>query len=776
MKLLRTFVAIGFLTSLFLGCSGSSSSSSDDEDSISSSDAEGASDEKSSSSGKSKGNSSGTSGQNSSNSSSKSSSSAAPALVSPCRANGVDTCVYGILTDKRDGHSYKTVVIGTQVWMAENLNYEAADALNFCFFANDCEKIGRHYEWSSAVDSVNTGNGSTEATCPKKLPVKGVCPDGWHIPSRDEWETLNDNVGRDESNINLRASEEWDGGWYTFSDKRQDPYGFSVLQTMKANTANLHPYAMAAYWLVDPDTCGINYTYIFSTGNAHASHITKVSAGQAPGYERFANSIRCLRDEPYTGTVENDPVSTTTHKPHTIEYYLNPDKTYGEFTDERDGKVYKTLEIDGQTWMVQNLSYETPDGRSSCFEDDEKICDVFGRIYPWTTVVDSAGRKMTGDTPTRGYEIIQGICPDGWHVPSQNEWLTLLVPAASDTVQRSSEIRLMDAAPRFMSNKMWMQGPTHTDEFGFSILPAFNRDSAIYLSSLGGIGFNDVGHCFAAIFRSDVDQSNVVWAGAVEKPGFVRCIKDGSAVRYPAEAEALEPCNLNGVDNCQYGTLTDKRDGRTYKTVTIGEQEWMAENLRYIDSDISPNLTICKDSLEENCEKYGRLYRWGVAIDSKSLTEDQRKLCGNYGCTLERNHQGICPDGWRLPNLVDFEILDRSTNISPEKNSSNAVSLASATAWNDTLLRPDSLNANLYGLNIVPTEWENSPMEARASSDIWSSSVGDYGHYASGGGQGHPFIYARFANGGKENGNVLIWYIWGDGDSQDYKAVRCIKE
>ena len=102
MKLLRTFVAIGFLTSLFLGCSGSSSSSSDDEDSISSSDAEGASDEKSSSSGKSKGNSSGTSGQKSSNSSSKSSSSAAPALVSPCRANGVDTCVYGILTDKRD--------------------------------------------------------------------------------------------------------------------------------------------------------------------------------------------------------------------------------------------------------------------------------------------------------------------------------------------------------------------------------------------------------------------------------------------------------------------------------------------------------------------------------------------------------------------------------------------------------------------------------------------------------------------------------------------------
>ena len=102
--------------------------------------------------------------------------------------------------------TYKGVKIGQQTWMAENLNYEyeVNDAVygNFCYGneKSNCTKYGRLYTWAAAMDSAGKwGNNSMGCgyveDCSPSYPVRGVCPYGWHLPSRAEWEILIREVG-----------------------------------------------------------------------------------------------------------------------------------------------------------------------------------------------------------------------------------------------------------------------------------------------------------------------------------------------------------------------------------------------------------------------------------------------------------------------------------------------------------------------------------------------------------------------------------------------------
>ncbi len=103
------------------------------------------------------------------------------------------------LCDTRDYQIYNTVTVDGTTWMTQNLNYnndqktEELDSSSFCL-DNDPEKCkvsGRLYLWSAAIDSAGleangTYCGNGEAICKFSDPVKGVCPDGWHLPSIDE--------------------------------------------------------------------------------------------------------------------------------------------------------------------------------------------------------------------------------------------------------------------------------------------------------------------------------------------------------------------------------------------------------------------------------------------------------------------------------------------------------------------------------------------------------------------------------------------------------------
>jgi uncharacterized protein (TIGR02145 family) len=105
-------------------------------------------------------------------------------------------------TDSRDGKVYKKVVIGRQVWMAENLNYAAEGSKCYKNKSSNCEKYGCLYDWSTAMRA---------------------CPAGWHLPIDAEWKTLENTVGGS-AGKKLKSTSGWNN-----NGNGTDEYGFSAL-------------------------------------------------------------------------------------------------------------------------------------------------------------------------------------------------------------------------------------------------------------------------------------------------------------------------------------------------------------------------------------------------------------------------------------------------------------------------------------------------------------------------------------------------------------------
>lgn len=457
-------------------------------------------------------------------------------MILPCRDDKIDTCIYGSLTDERDGQTYKTVVIGKQVWMAQNLNYETADELSYCFYKDNCREKGRIYEWAAAMDSLKTGHGGTDESYPTKTPVQGACPAGWHIPSESEWETLFKGIGP-YVGVQLRVPDIWD---HSFKDEDssngKNAYGFSAYPTGYLYHGEvMYSTSQTCFWSISSEeSSGIHYTYKLNGGEkAYTSHLYSAP----PSTDHVGHSIRCIRDEEYNGgPLESDPPSVSTAAPHPIDYYLKSGKSYGELVDERDGHVYKTIEINGQTWMAQNLNYKIPDMNTSCIDDDEGMCDIYGRLYSWPAAIDSV-RKDISIRWDYENDTIQGACPAGWHIPNISEWVTLLLPLSSDTVGTYPDFGFIGAAPKIMSEKLWYLKDSLTNETGFSAIPTMGRQSTSLISSDGY--YDTWGKSFHFALNLEYTYAEIK-KDYFQKPGFLRCVKDGSAIRFKPP-EITEP-------------------------------------------------------------------------------------------------------------------------------------------------------------------------------------------------------------------------------------------
>jgi len=122
------------------------------------------------------------------------------------------------------------VKIGRLWWMAENLNYEVEDSCCYNDSAEYCAKYGRLYMWSAAMDSLGQWSETSKGCgnglmCDITPPVRGICPEGWYLPSSTEWYSLFEAIGgKNTAGKYLKSTSGWiDGG------NGLDAYGFSAL-------------------------------------------------------------------------------------------------------------------------------------------------------------------------------------------------------------------------------------------------------------------------------------------------------------------------------------------------------------------------------------------------------------------------------------------------------------------------------------------------------------------------------------------------------------------
>ncbi|MCL2208319.1 MAG: hypothetical protein FWB90_09570 [Fibromonadales bacterium] len=177
-----------------------------------------------------------------------------------------------------------------------------------------------------------------------------------------------------------------------------------------------------------------------------------------------------------------------------------------------------------------------------------------------------------------------------------------------------------------------------------------------------------------------------------------------------------------------YGELTDSRDGKKYKTVVIGEQEWMAENLNY-DGDISSRYTVGKcipiygdilASFECLNDKYGRLYDWSTAMnlakeDGFNSNRYGTVRCGTNCWEPVLPHRGVCPQGWHLPTDAEWTTLMEAVVEAYAAGSK----LKATSGWNE-----DGNGTNDYGFSALPGGYgysSGSFYNVGHEGDWWSS-------------------------------------------------------
>ncbi|HEY2720430.1 MAG TPA: FISUMP domain-containing protein, partial [Chitinophagaceae bacterium] len=305
----------------------------------------------------------------------------------------------------QDGKTYRTVKVGNQTWMAENLDvstYRNGDSIPqvqdpklwsslkagaWCYYEskNDMGVIyGKLYNWYAVIDP------------------RGLAPEGWHIPSDAEWTQFAGFLGgRVGTSGKIKSPRGWSGGGNGTNETN-----FSALP---GGTRSVELFSFAGnygYWWTSSEFDS------YSAWNRFLSYNNN-DVGRSTGWKQFGNSVRCIK-----GEVENN------FKPAPTEITASiPDSSKGTAAVVNPGFNPDAVSFGDQTWMKQNLDIATfkngdriPEVISDsawikagqlkqpawCYYNNDSTNKKLGKLYNWFAVIDK-----------------RGLAPEGWHVPNE---------------------------------------------------------------------------------------------------------------------------------------------------------------------------------------------------------------------------------------------------------------------------------------------------------------------------------------------------------------------
>ncbi|WP_283429149.1 FISUMP domain-containing protein [Fibrobacter sp. UWB10] len=558
--------------------------------------------------------------------------------------------------DKRDGRVYKTVQIGNQRWFAENLRFKLKGS--YCYDNKDynCETYGRMYDWAMAMRMADFYNYHS-ITKFDFSSVKGkyhdVCPAGWHVPTNKEWKRLKFYVGKtgksDGVGISLKAQDLWENEIRIPAGS--DEFGFGALPAGERHYIGefMDLKSSAQFWASNEyDASGaVFWRLTYDSRTFEMVYDAKVTAV----------SIRCVEDRLYE--IKEPPPPPPKVVPQVVKV---------------QNKEIQTIHIGDQVWMANNLNVKVPG--SYCLDNKEENCDKYGRLYTWMAalkIFEKFARVPAKDSISKRKP--HGICPNGWHIPT-----------ALDFYRLETYLKDIDDAVGVGTNLRGHEGWKESEDallgengFGFSAMAAGFRDS------VGGYnGFET----FAGFWSGTEGDSTraLVWTLPYDKDEFIkdsvnklnaysiRCLMDP-----PDEDEIYDSTSIH-----------DKRDDNRYKTVAVGEDVWMAENLRFAAVG-----SYCYEDKDTRCRNYGRLYPWHVAMRLPADYIENSLDSVSQGAVIAE-HQGICPDGWHIPRQEEWVRLGQ---FAVNKRKGLAAALKSRDGWVQGSL---AKNNNASGFNALP--------------------------------------------------------------------------
>ena len=273
--------------------------------------------------------------------------------------------------------------------------------------------------------------------------------------------------------------------------------------------------------------------------------------------------------------------------------------TCGTMTDSRDNTQYYTIQIGNQTWMAQNLKYagqEVSLGDMTTSETDpyyyyvngeESNTDEYGYLYNWAAAMN--GASGSDENPSG----IQGICPEGWHLPSDAEW-TQLTNYLGGTENAGAMIAGQEAA----EGQYWQVGTltrsTNFGKSGFNALPAGSYTGTNYSSFGTGSSFwsateNTSIYAYDRSFNyesTNVDRTYINKVNGIS----VRCVKVSTIYAY----DTLKYCG----EQYTFGTQTITASGDYEETFHLANDN---DSIVYLNLTMYPTLTATVSEFSNGC-------------------------------------------------------------------------------------------------------------------------------------------------------------------------------